>query len=303
MIHEAMRRQERRKTVQKPRLVILGEFSAGKSTLINLLTGRQELRTQITATQMPPVWLSHGNQRSTRIDLDGNEHPFDEENVDTLDVAQTAFIRRFARTPLLEICDLIDTPGNSDPNIAADSWKRAVEFADFAVWVSPATQAWRQSEVAAWREIPERIRKNSLLLLSRADMIASQSDRERIEAAELFAGIHLASLRRFKDLHELLRDIIERCEAMSPDLAAYQTQSQSAEDPAIAMPDVRPGYTMQIWRDLTTQHAAKGSQASQQLTLDFLAHLDRAQARPRQRMRSRSFSRQWMVNLSRNQPH
>ena len=43
---------------KRPRVALMGEFSAGKSTLSNLLIGRAALPVNVTATQLPPVWMS-----------------------------------------------------------------------------------------------------------------------------------------------------------------------------------------------------------------------------------------------------
>lgn len=202
---------------RRARVVVLGEFSAGKSTLINLLTGARSLRTQITATQMPPVWMSYGTDSPYRVDLEGAKHPVDPTDPGTISVADTAYIRTFVEAPALKLCDFIDTPGNSDPNISADAWERVAKLADVAVWCSSSTQAWRQSELAAWREVPEHVRERSILLLTRADKITSDADREKIlrrvkrEAGELFSHIHMASLLDFSNARDVLDDLMNLC--------------------------------------------------------------------------------------------
>ena len=54
-----------------PRVCLMGEFSAGKSTLSNLLIGASALPVNVTATQLPPVWISHGTDTPYRVGLDG----------------------------------------------------------------------------------------------------------------------------------------------------------------------------------------------------------------------------------------
>ena len=54
---------------RKPRLAIMGEFSSGKSTLCNLLLGARPLLEKVTATQLPPVWLSYGSAPAYVEDL------------------------------------------------------------------------------------------------------------------------------------------------------------------------------------------------------------------------------------------
>ena len=205
---------------RRARVVVLGEFSAGKSTLINLLTGQSSLRTQITATQMPPVWMSYGTDPAYRVDLDGNSHPVDPTDPSQISVTDTAYIRVFIEAPALKLCDLIDTPGNSDPNIAAEAWERVAKLADVAIWCSSSTQAWRQSELAAWQEVPESVRARSILLLTRADKINSESDREKIlrrirrEAGGSFSHIHMASLLDFDNISAVLEDLRSLCNSV-----------------------------------------------------------------------------------------
>ena len=45
---------------QKPRVVLMGEFSAGKSTLSNILLEGAPLPMRVTATRLPPVHISYG---------------------------------------------------------------------------------------------------------------------------------------------------------------------------------------------------------------------------------------------------
>ena len=56
---------------RKPRIAIMGEFSSGKSTLCNVLMGARPLLEKVTATQLPPVWLSYGPDDAYTMGLDG----------------------------------------------------------------------------------------------------------------------------------------------------------------------------------------------------------------------------------------
>jgi hypothetical protein len=86
------------------------------------------------------------------------------------------------REDILEICDLIDMPGISDPNMGSEVWERVIGEADHVIWCTHATQAWRQSEAAVWETVPEQLRQRSLLLLTRFDKIVSAPDRDRVLA-------------------------------------------------------------------------------------------------------------------------
>ena len=177
----------------RPVIALMGEFSAGKSTLANMLLGEGRSQVKVTATQMPPVWFSYGTDDPYLVDLDGTHHPFDPDQ--PVDVANTRHIRIFAETEILDVIDFVDMPGNSDPNMSADVWRRAIHHADGVIWCSHANQAWRQSEAAVWEELPEDLYPNSILLLTRFDKILGDNNRQRVlrrvkaEAADLFRDV------------------------------------------------------------------------------------------------------------------
>lgn len=190
------------KKVRKPRLAIMGEFSVGKSTLSNLLLGSDPLPVKVTATQLPPVWISYGDQAPYREDLDGNISPVDLNNLADAPLDQTAVIRIFLKADILEMCDLIDMPGISDPNMSAEVWQRVIHHADGVLWCTHATQAWRQSEAAVWKSMPSALFGKSFLLITRIDKLLTEEDRRKVvkrarrETKDMFADIFPISLTR-----------------------------------------------------------------------------------------------------------
>ena len=164
----------------RPRVALMGEFSAGKSTLSNLLIGASSLPVNVTATQLPPVWLSYGEDTPYRVDLDGEEYDIALDRLTDIKVGDTSHVRIFAQSKFLKLCDLIDMPGISDPNMAAEVWQRVIHNADIVIWCSHATQAWRQSEAAVWSTMPPSLYDKSILLLTRMDRILSERDRLRV---------------------------------------------------------------------------------------------------------------------------
>lgn len=190
---------------RRPRIALMGEFSAGKSTLANLMVGTGVLPVQVVATQLPPVWISYGDLPSVYVDLDGRETPCDPARLGSVDKADTAYIRIFAQSEILKRCDLIDMPGISDPNMPSLVWERVLPIADGVIWCTPATQAWRQSEAATWEGIDEKMRKNALLVITRSDMLLTDQDRAKvqkrvsIETQGLFADQVLMSLLLARD--------------------------------------------------------------------------------------------------------
>jgi hypothetical protein len=186
----------------RPVVALMGEFSAGKSTLANLLLGEGLSPVRVTATQLPPIWYAYGDPAAERTDHDGNVTPLDLDHMGAVSIHDTAFVKVYLDADVLDLMDIIDMPGISDPNLSPEIWQRVIPHADSVIWCSHATQAWRQSEAATWSEMPTHLRETSLLLLTRFDKILTESDRTRVvsrvraEAEDLFADIFPISLLR-----------------------------------------------------------------------------------------------------------
>lgn len=167
---------------QRPCLALMGEFSAGKSTLANLLIGSDPLPVQVVATQLPPVVISYGDKPPVSVDLQGQRREIDLANLNGVAMDQIAYIHIHCVEDLLRQCDLMDMPGISDPNMSSQVWERMIGKADGVLWCSHATQAWRQSEAAVWRDLAPELAQKSLLLLTRIDKLQSTHDRDRVIA-------------------------------------------------------------------------------------------------------------------------
>lgn len=167
---------------RKPRIALMGEFSAGKSTLLNMLLTHDPLPVRITATSVPPVWMSYGEEAAVRVKLDGTEEPIDIADIASIGPEDTRFIRLWLEADALEICDLLDMPGISDPNMAYENWQAAFDNVDSVIWCTHATQAWRQSEAATWEQISDRTNGNNILVITQFDKIVRETDRARLLA-------------------------------------------------------------------------------------------------------------------------
>ncbi len=183
------------------RIAVMGEANSGKSTLVNLLLGDATLPTLPFAnTRLPtllrhaPVPAIHGRAADGQlIELDG-EAGFDAANLLRLEVSLPS--------PFLRTIELIDFPGMANPALGwtfDDSrWLRA----DGTIWATVATQAWRESERAAWQLLPPRMRANSLLTVTHCDLIRSKAELQALKqrllpiASELFGDILFVAAAR-----------------------------------------------------------------------------------------------------------
>ena len=166
----------------KPRIAIMGEFSAGKSTLCNLLLRARPLPEKVTATRLPPIWMSQAPGENHGVTLDGESFAVDVNALDDIPFDDTRHVRLYFDADILDHCDFIDFPGISDPNMDAEVWERVLVEADAVLWLTHATQAWRQSEAAVWDTVPEDVRAKSVLLITRYDKLVTELDRTRVLA-------------------------------------------------------------------------------------------------------------------------
>jgi len=241
----------------KPVLCLMGEFSAGKSTLSNLLIQTAALPVNVTATQLPPVWISKGDQAPYRVAPDGRQFDIELEKLEDVSVEDTAYIRIFHDADLLDHCDLIDMPGISDPNMDAEVWQRVIPYADAVIWCTHATQAWRQSEAAVWSMLPTELYANSFLLLTRMDKILSERDQMRVakrvghETVGLFKELFPISLTRAlaadgdaekwtasgaEDFTNALHDLLGEIGARKADIALAEAPADPDEPQKYVMP-------------------------------------------------------------------
>lgn len=181
---------------RKPVFALMGEYSAGKSTLLNLLLDGEVLPTKVTATNLPAVWLTYSASSS----VEGLRHDGTLESVDmeTLgeDVREQYLLLRFGHdAEILKQADIVDTPGISDPKLAKGATLYLANYLDAVLWLSPANQAWRQTEKTVWTAFPDSLRADSLLVLTRADKMRRASDltkvlkRVRQETKDLFGEV------------------------------------------------------------------------------------------------------------------
>jgi len=165
---------------RKPRIALMGEFSAGKSTLTNLLLGSRPLPVKVTATRLPPVWISHGAEQARVRMADGSVQEIAPAALDSVPLETARRIDLQLPSEALELCDLIDMPGISDPNMPADLWQAVLPEVDSVIWCTSATQAWRQSEAAFWSILAPQLKAPGTLLVTHFDKLTSERDRARV---------------------------------------------------------------------------------------------------------------------------
>jgi hypothetical protein len=189
----ALRRLAQR--VNRPlRVAILGESNAGKSSIANGILGDVMLPALPVANTRLPVLLRYAPAAAvSAVWANGqslNLAPQEDYSLDQV-------IRLDVTLPLdtLRGLELLDFPGSSDPLFHVDLSTLRWHRPDAAIWATAATQAWRETERAAWMSLPPKLRKHGILAVTHSDLIASDDDFKNLEgrlrtvAAAHFAGI------------------------------------------------------------------------------------------------------------------
>ncbi len=179
---------------EKPVFALMGEFSAGKSTLLNLLLEGDHLPTKVTATNLPAVWVTKSDAPFT----EGLTHGGKIERIDVDELGDNVrddyLLLRFGiDANILDRADIVDTPGISDPKLAKGATMFLAPFLDAVLWLSPANQAWRQSEKVVWSDFPKELHETSVVVMTRADKLRRKTDLTKVmkrvtqETKDLFA--------------------------------------------------------------------------------------------------------------------
>ena len=173
------------------RVVIFGEFSVGKSTLLNALFGRAALPAKAIPTTGHATWIRFGETEGVRVAFaDGRSEWCPLERIDswvTLDLESRAregieAIEVSLRVPLLRGgITLIDTPGVNDAGTQTRRAERAVMGADLVLLVLRANQmlgAEVRHRAGVW--MARELEKPVVPVLNGLNQVESEADRREL---------------------------------------------------------------------------------------------------------------------------
>ena len=186
-----------RANLDRPFIVaLLGEFNAGKSSLVNCLVGANLAPVGVKPTTATLNTFRHGmggvhvlyrssSGRKTRQLSPTQLQPFLSTLSDE-DAAQIDTVEIFLPEPHLQRFEWVDTPGLNAPRDAHELLtKRFMSSADLVIWVLAAQQAAKASEVAVLSEL-FAAHTPVLALLNKIDQVEAndvQAIRELLESA------------------------------------------------------------------------------------------------------------------------
>ena len=177
---------ERQQDTEQPlRVALLGEFSSGKSRLINALLGEQILSTGIVPVTRSVTRIVHSSELSLRVRyIDGSE---DEISVDELKMYTDERKRSEGEntvtevilghpSPMLKNVELWDTPGfNSSNQLHDEVAAQLLVEADAVLWILSSYQVGSRSE-SNLLETVRRAQGKVVAVLNQIDRLNSESD-------------------------------------------------------------------------------------------------------------------------------
>jgi GTPase Era involved in 16S rRNA processing len=166
------------------RIVVIGEFNSGKTTLVNALLGTPVLPTSFTRHTAYPTVVGFAAKPRLRAELIGRRRvavPWS-----AIDGTPAPHIRRLhVGMPIerLKALRAVDTPGFGlgDEEDEARTLC-ACRGAATVIWCTPAMQAWKASELRAWLGLSKTLRRRGVLAVTFMDQIRSKSDAARLMA-------------------------------------------------------------------------------------------------------------------------
>ncbi len=194
--------------LRPPRIVLLGEFNSGKTTLANALIGADVLPTSIHANTRIPIHVHYSAEPAITVGLDlGIRRPLDATTLNEVVSGRARMLHVGLAADRLKLFELIDTPGLASGDFRLDKVNlEACRHANIAIWCTAATQAWKATETLTWEAVAQRLHRNGLLIATLADALNTDRDRMRVEArlrheaSRSFAGIAMVTAAEVDEL-------------------------------------------------------------------------------------------------------
>lgn len=157
-------------------IAVIGQFSSGKSTLLNLILQKECLPTGVVPVTFKPTFLRYAKEYFLRVEYeDGSDEIVDIEELCKFsdqrnEIKPTKSLHLFAPIELLKNITLIDTPGLNANDIDTLTTFKELSFMHSAIWLSLIDNAGKKSE-------EEAIKANALLLKRGGICVLNQKDK------------------------------------------------------------------------------------------------------------------------------
>jgi len=129
----------------KPKIAVIGEFSTGKSTLINSFLAKDLLPAKFKPTTSFVTSIAHGVDEY--ILVDGEKLELTKENLESIKQVESEKINIFTDNDILKEFTIVDTPGTNDPSKFTDEIVFSlIGEVDVVIFVMNVNQALKDTE-------------------------------------------------------------------------------------------------------------------------------------------------------------
>ena len=168
-------------------IMVMGEFSTGKSTFINAMVGKEVAAVNATPTTAVITKLCYGTDDKILVHfVDGSQKEYENDSfmlltsktgTDGEDIthASIEYVERQLPYEILKYVTIIDSPGLNDINEKhSDATKKFVRNADTVFWMFSALQAGSKSEIAAMESLTPRLKP--IAIVNKMDEVDEEED-------------------------------------------------------------------------------------------------------------------------------
>lgn len=187
------------------RVAVFGEFSAGKSTLLNALLEKAELPAQARPTTGCVTELRYGEEKTVCVTMkDGSksEHPFSElRTLVALDVTNRLrfdldrILVRLNSRILRAGITLLDTPGLNDDTERTREAKQVAALSDIVIYVVDATQLLSGSDRTAVTWLEKNLQRPVIPIMTHLDFVDESEREDLLQHANRWAKKYLGKAK------------------------------------------------------------------------------------------------------------
>ena len=162
-------------------IMVMGEFSTGKSTFINALVGKKIAVVDALPTTAVITKLCHGDSEKVMVYYrDGSEHEYEPDEFNRLTAESDAeanaqhekidYVERAVPIPVLRDMTVIDSPGlNALKDAHAEATKRFVEQSDTVLWMISSEKAATDTEYQGIEKLSPRLKP--IVIVNKMDLL------------------------------------------------------------------------------------------------------------------------------------
>lgn len=171
-------------------ITFIGEFNAGKSTIVNSILGKSLLPTDVFQTTATINRVKFGSSEGFEVIGHNDEIMMEGDSIDQLMSFNADSGEEFERIKWIEISwprlpegiELIDTPGFNDPNPQRDkTFLSILPLADLIIFVCDANQALKGTEIPYIEKFFLNTLAQSYFVFNHADGLKSRMRLELVE--------------------------------------------------------------------------------------------------------------------------